>query len=62
MLQHGIVPWLAIRQPVDVHQRDRVLATGVLEGELGQSASAAGVADAIDRADAVIFAVWLNVL
>jgi 8-hydroxy-5-deazaflavin:NADPH oxidoreductase len=33
-----------------------------LARELGRSASAAGVADAIDQADAVIFAVWLNVL
>jgi 8-hydroxy-5-deazaflavin:NADPH oxidoreductase len=45
-----------------------VLAAGTpteaeqLAGELGPSASAAGVADAIERADAVIFAVWLNVL
>ena len=35
---------------------------GQLARDLGPSASAAGVADAIDRADAVIFAVWLNVL
>jgi 8-hydroxy-5-deazaflavin:NADPH oxidoreductase len=33
-----------------------------LAQELGTSASAADVADAIDRADAVIFAVWLDVL
>jgi 8-hydroxy-5-deazaflavin:NADPH oxidoreductase len=33
-----------------------------LARELGPSASAADVADAIDQADAVIFAVWLNVL
>jgi 8-hydroxy-5-deazaflavin:NADPH oxidoreductase len=33
-----------------------------LARELGRSASAAGVADAIDQADAVIFAVWLNVM
>jgi 8-hydroxy-5-deazaflavin:NADPH oxidoreductase len=33
-----------------------------LARELGRSASAADVADAIDQADAVIFAVWLNVL
>jgi 8-hydroxy-5-deazaflavin:NADPH oxidoreductase len=33
-----------------------------LARELGRSASAAGVNDAIERADAVIFAVWLDVL
>jgi predicted dinucleotide-binding enzyme len=33
-----------------------------LARELGPSASAADVADAIEQADAVIFAVWLNVL
>jgi 8-hydroxy-5-deazaflavin:NADPH oxidoreductase len=33
-----------------------------LARELGRSASAASVADAIERADAVIFAVWLDVL
>jgi predicted dinucleotide-binding enzyme len=45
-----------------------VLAAGTpseaeqLARELGPSASAADVAGAIDQADAVIFAVWLNVL
>lgn len=45
-----------------------VLAAGTpgeaeqLARDLGPSASAAGVADAIDQADAVIFAVWFNVL
>jgi predicted dinucleotide-binding enzyme len=45
-----------------------VLAAGTpseaeqLARELGPSASAAGVPDAIDRADAVIFAVWFDVL
>lgn len=33
-----------------------------LAGKLGMKASAADVADAIERADAVIFAVWLDVL
>jgi 8-hydroxy-5-deazaflavin:NADPH oxidoreductase len=33
-----------------------------LARDLGALSSAAGVADAIDQADAVIFAVWLNVL
>jgi 8-hydroxy-5-deazaflavin:NADPH oxidoreductase len=33
-----------------------------LARELGPSASAAGVADAIEQSDAVIFAVWLDVL
>jgi len=33
-----------------------------LARDLGPSASAAGVADAIDQADAVIFAVWFTVL
>jgi predicted dinucleotide-binding enzyme len=33
-----------------------------LARELGPSASAASVADAIDQADAVIFAVWFNVM
>lgn len=33
-----------------------------LARELGPSASAADVADAIERADAVIFAIWFNVL
>jgi 8-hydroxy-5-deazaflavin:NADPH oxidoreductase len=33
-----------------------------LAQELGASASAAGVAEAIDQADAVIFAVWFDVL
>jgi len=45
-----------------------VLAAGTpgeaeqLARDLGPSASAAGVADAIDQADAVIFAVWFTVL
>ena len=33
-----------------------------LAKDLGRAASAASVADAIDRADAVIFAVWLDVI
>ena len=33
-----------------------------LASELGPSASAAGVAEAIDQADAVIFAVWLDAI
>jgi 8-hydroxy-5-deazaflavin:NADPH oxidoreductase len=33
-----------------------------LAAELGRGASAAGVADAIDQADTVIFAVWLEVI
>jgi predicted dinucleotide-binding enzyme len=45
-----------------------VLAAGTpseaeqLARELGPSASAVGVADAVERADAVIFAVWFDVL
>jgi len=45
-----------------------VLAAGTpgeaeqLARDLGPSASAAGVADAIDQADAVVFAVWFTVL
>jgi 8-hydroxy-5-deazaflavin:NADPH oxidoreductase len=44
---------LAASQPAPAEQLAR---------ELGPPASAAAVADAIDRADAVIFAVWLDVL
>jgi 8-hydroxy-5-deazaflavin:NADPH oxidoreductase len=44
---------LAASQPVRAEQLAR---------ELGPSASAAGVNDAIERADAVIFAVWLDTL
>ena len=33
-----------------------------LARELGPSASAAGVADAIERADAIVFAVWFDTL
>jgi 8-hydroxy-5-deazaflavin:NADPH oxidoreductase len=44
---------LAASEPAQAEQLAR---------ELGPSASAAGVADAIEQADAVIFAVWLSVL
>jgi predicted dinucleotide-binding enzyme len=40
---------------------DNVANAQQLAKDLGRGASAASVADAIDQADAVIFAVWLNV-